>query len=90
CRSPRGCSARRCGRPSGKSRRLRGAQAVVCVPDHATSLERHVLRQVCKDAGINQVRSVPHSVAAAVGAGVSGSPAGRCSWTSGSTARRRR
>ncbi|MYQ57839.1 rod shape-determining protein MreB [Streptomyces sp. SID4926] len=61
---------------SGKSRRLRGAQAVVCVPDHATSLERHVLRQVCKDAGINQVRSVPHSVAAAVGAGVSGSPAG--------------
>ncbi len=35
-----------------------------------------MLRQVCKDAGIHQVRSVPHSVAAAAGAGVSGSPAG--------------
>lgn len=57
-------------------RRLRASRALVCVPDHATSMEQHVLRQVCKDAGLNQVESVPQSVAAAVGAGVCATPAG--------------
>ncbi|OON72199.1 rod shape-determining protein MreB [Streptomyces tsukubensis] len=57
-------------------KRMRASEALVCVPDHATSMERHVLRQVCKDAGLNRVTTVTQSVAAAVGAGVSSAPAG--------------
>ncbi|MFE9252592.1 rod shape-determining protein [Streptomyces sp. NPDC007088] len=60
----------------GRRRGLRGLRALVCVPDHATSMEQHVLRQVCKDAGVSQVTSVPHSVAAAVGARVCSTPSG--------------